>query len=197
MQPTLLPLGPAATVAAFLLLPLLLVLLLLLLLLCCSVFSVRLSMMEIYCEMLNDLLDSRKLNLDVQVGNWHTGAAHKQRSNQCLAAGSHGCLCAAAKAVWSVVMRGCSLRRAAACAVTLDTLLQQWLYFLIQFFLPARLPACLPALPTHLPMCPCHRSVRVVLARALCWWLRDSLRVRWHQQQRHWHSYSRARRTAR
>jgi hypothetical protein len=33
----------------------------------CSVFSVRLSMMEIYCEMLNDLLDSSKLNLDVQV----------------------------------------------------------------------------------------------------------------------------------
>jgi len=25
-------------------------------------------MMEIYCEMLNDLLDSSKLNLDVQVG---------------------------------------------------------------------------------------------------------------------------------
>lgn len=39
---------------------------------CCSfshsVYTVTLSMMEIYCEMLNDLLDSSKLNLDVQVG---------------------------------------------------------------------------------------------------------------------------------
>jgi hypothetical protein len=33
----------------------------------CSVYSVKMSMMEIYCEMLNDLLDSSKLNLDVQV----------------------------------------------------------------------------------------------------------------------------------
>jgi hypothetical protein len=30
-------------------------------------YSVKLSMMEIYCEMLNDLLDPSKLNLDVQV----------------------------------------------------------------------------------------------------------------------------------
>jgi hypothetical protein len=29
---------------------------------------VKLSMMEVYCEMLNDLLDRSKLNLDVQVG---------------------------------------------------------------------------------------------------------------------------------
>jgi hypothetical protein len=29
---------------------------------------VKLSMLEIYCEMLNDLLDSSKLDLDVQVG---------------------------------------------------------------------------------------------------------------------------------
>lgn len=33
----------------------------------CSVYCVKMSMMEIYCEMLNDLLDSSKLNLDVQV----------------------------------------------------------------------------------------------------------------------------------
>jgi hypothetical protein len=37
----------------------------------CSVYSVKLSMLEIYCEMLNDLLDSSKLNLDVQVGGWN------------------------------------------------------------------------------------------------------------------------------
>jgi hypothetical protein len=30
-------------------------------------FTVTFSMMEIYCEMLNDLLDPSKLNLDVQV----------------------------------------------------------------------------------------------------------------------------------
>jgi hypothetical protein len=35
--------------------------------LCCRVFTVTFSMMEIYCEMLNDLLDPSKLNLDVQV----------------------------------------------------------------------------------------------------------------------------------
>jgi hypothetical protein len=34
---------------------------------CCRVFTVTFSMMEIYCEMLNDLLDPSKLNLDVQV----------------------------------------------------------------------------------------------------------------------------------
>lgn len=33
----------------------------------CRVFTVTFSMMEIYCEMLNDLLDPSKLNLDVQV----------------------------------------------------------------------------------------------------------------------------------
>ena len=33
----------------------------------CSVFTVKLSMMEIYCEMLNDLLDGKNRNLDVQV----------------------------------------------------------------------------------------------------------------------------------
>lgn len=54
-------------------------------LVCFSVYAVKLSMIEIYCEMLNDLLDSSKLNLDVQVqgawscGCWQHSSGHGQQ----------------------------------------------------------------------------------------------------------------------
>lgn len=123
-------------------------------------------MMEIYCEMLNDLLDSSKLNLDVQVGvvleavvcwitcstvlsSWAYAQASSSdnSSNKCEQGIIKGLLC------WCAIgMTLTNHHPQVDCTISIRTRMVP------SVLLVARYVAC--------------RSARVATAKGQCWWSR-------------------------